>query len=50
MIVCNGCKKEIEEGIVGVCPDCGKITCEECIKEKMKKGYKKTECLNELAE
>ena len=31
---CDECKKKIKEGLVGICPDCGKITCEECIGEE----------------
>jgi len=31
MIICDKCKKEIKKGRIGICPDCGKITCGECM-------------------
>jgi len=38
---CRECKREIdtEKEVIGICPHCGRITCEECMK-KIKKEKK----------
>lgn len=36
MIICCKCKKKIKKGRIGICPACGRITCEECMEKEDK--------------
>ena len=41
MIFCDVCGKEMKGGKVGVCPDCGRLICEECMRNEDKEKKNK---------